>query len=378
MPCVEEGTSVFTGTQQSLVRRLNDEMICQNLRLHGPQSRTDLARLGGVSVPAALKMIKRLMDAGLVVEAGSAAAGPRGPRAQLFDLSPEFGIITTLHLIGDTLTRADWDLTGVPRLRQSLPFDRDGDIAAQVLAAAALPQAARQVLVVGLPGAVNPSTGDISASTELERWVPGTAARIVAGTAAEVIFDNEVNLRADAEFAEGEALLEPDFLLVSLGQGLGASVVVGGRVLRGDQGAAGEIGYLITHAGSDHPTFQEAAGGWRLAAVLGDRHDPDYGWVSRLVERCGPEAPEWERLAEEIAPGIVSLLAAVNPPLVVLGGEISRLAGESLRRSIEASVERQLPWPAPRFRLSTRGDEAVLLGGHYRGWDALISSALQA
>lgn len=366
---------MFTATQQSLVRRLNDEMICQNLRLHGPLTRADLARIGDLTVPAVLKMTNRLMEAGLVVEGGRADSRSRGPKAQLFQLSDSFGTITTVSVLRTELVLARWNLSGEVIERRRIPFDATGDIAHQVLAATAGAPCEPHVIVIGLPGAVDPETGDVLAATELDHWQPGTAARITNGTEATVVFDNEVNFRADAEYAAGQAQGVPDFLLLSLGQGIGAAAMLGGKSLRGANGAAGEVGVMYV-GGPEHPKMQDMAGGWRLAAVVGDRHDISYAWVHRLVENCPPDAPEWRILAEQVAPGLVSMTTVLDPPLVVLGGEISRIAGEPLRAAIEAEVTRLLPWPAPTIRTSSAGDEAVLLGAHYRGWDALVTEVL--
>lgn len=368
------GSKRFPGAQQSLVRRLNDEMVCHLLMRHGPLTRTDLAKLGGVTVPAVLKMTNRLVDAGLLVEAGTAVSTTRGPRATLFSLAPEFGTVTSINLIGRTMEVEDRLLDGTITRHERLPLDLGADPAPQLVAAAQA-RAEHHWVVIGLPGTVNPRTGDVAYSSEVRHWPQGTARRVIDQIGAGVTIDNEVNLRAVAEIDDDLTNEWPDFLLVSLGAGIGAAIMVNGQPLRGYHGAAGEIGYL--RASIDPPrTLQQTIGAWDLAHAVGAKHDDDFAWVAQLVRENDADAPVWQELARLIAPGITSMVTVVDPPLVVLGGELSHSAGEPLRAAIAREVDALLPWPAPRVALSELGDEAVLEGAFRRGWSELLHRAL--
>src|SRR5262249_17918876 len=99
-------------------------------------------------------------------------------------------------------------------------------------------------IVIGTPGLVDPETGDLKFAWDLPGWPAGLLTALRDELNVPVAFENDVNLATVAERHAGAATDRDDFALIWIGRGLGLGVMLGGRVLRGVNGAAGEIGYL--------------------------------------------------------------------------------------------------------------------------------------
>jgi glucokinase len=100
---------------------------------------------------------------------------------------------------------------------------------------------------VGICGLVNSQTGEVSRSIALG-W-PGPVAlrdRLAARTGCRVFVDNDVNAGALGEQRWGAGAGFEHFVYVSVGTGIGAGIVIGGRLHPGASGAAGEIGHTVS------------------------------------------------------------------------------------------------------------------------------------
>lgn len=184
-----------------------------------------------------------------------------------------------------------------------------------------------------------------------------------------VVLENDANCYALGEGAPGGAAAELDhYLLFTLGTGVGGAVVLGGRLLRGAHGMAGEPGHMVVGEGEpcgcgSHGHLEAITGAdalERRAAVLGLQPDMKYLWTRR---RDPAVAPLWDRALEHLAKGIASAVHLLDPRAVVLGGGLSR--GEGF---LEALRPRVVEYLAPPFRkildlrLSRLGDDAPVIG----------------
>src|SRR5699024_8990049 len=116
-------------------------------------------------------------------------------------------------------------------------------------------------VVIGAPGVVDPKSGDISVSFDLATWHRGLRESVAHQLDSDVHVDNDVNLAAMAEQAEGAARDVDDMALLWLGRGVGLAVLVGGRLYRGASGAAGEIGYLPVPGALDRANVAKPSAG---------------------------------------------------------------------------------------------------------------------
>jgi predicted NBD/HSP70 family sugar kinase len=185
---------------------------------------------------------------------------------------------------------------------------------------------------------VDPRTGDPRLAVNLPAWHEGALDALKDAWHKPVVIENDVNLAAMAERADGAAAGADDFVLVWLGVGLGLATILGGRLHRGTAGAAGEIGYLPVHGAPLHTDIRHPASGGFQSLAGGSA-------VRELAARHGSAAGEPGRagaflgeLAHRVAVGVASVCVVLDPGLVVLGGEVGQAGGAALADRVAASV----------------------------------------
>jgi predicted NBD/HSP70 family sugar kinase len=351
-------------------RAANDRVFCELLATRGPLTRTALAQLSGLSMASTVEIIERLVADEVVVRSGTDDRVRRGPKAAIFALPDDLGIALGVEVLGHSIVVRRRGLTGADLGRTEHKLRSRGSLARQITDAIGLSAAdlrfRHRSIVIGLPGAVDPRTGDVLFASELPRWRTGTADKLRQSLQAATTFENEVNLRALAEQDHGRAVGQDDFLLLALGQGVGASLVLDGRLRHGAHGASGEIGYLpvpgtVLTGGRIVDGYQSAAGGWDLPHLLGEEHTPDFAWAHRLAERPASD-PAWARVARAIGPGLIGMITVADPRVVILAGTVARITGRPLGAAVQAYLDKYVPWTAPQVLVSALGDDAVLEG----------------
>ncbi|MFF7339275.1 ROK family protein [Streptomyces sp. NPDC008163] len=377
-----------------VLRAMNDRAALDLLLEHGPLSRTRIGKLTGLSKPTASQLLARLEAAGLVVATGTAAGRP-GPNAQLYAVNAAAAHVAGLDVNAHRIVAAVADVTGatVGEFELRTPGRRAHSVVREVtealdgaVAAAGLTRADVHRVVIGTPGAFDPNTGRLRYASHLPGWHSTTLLdELAAVLPMPVEYENDVNLVAVAEQRSGAARGHDDFVLLWNEEGLGAALVINGRLHRGFTGGAGEVGFLpvpgaplvrqVTKANAGG--FQELAGAQvlaRLARELGIEDAPGSGThhevaaelVGRAAEagergEAGPYAALLDRFATGLATGLASLVAVLDPEIVVLSGELFSRGGEPLRARVAAELA-ELAASRPRLLAGDVTHRPVLRG----------------
>lgn len=243
-----------------------------------------------------------------------------------------------------------------------------------------------RVVVVGLPGPVDFTTGEVVSPPIMGTW-QGFDVRgyIEARIDAPIIIDNDVNLIALAE----QRVSHPDsrvLLVIKLGTGVGGGLVIDGRVLRGARGAAGDIGH--TQATRVHKAVcrcgntgcvEAVAGGWALVQRLKEQgFDVDnVSDVARLARDGDPVVMNVVREAvNAIALSTAQAVSLLNPDTVSIAGELLG-AGDVVVSQIRKGIyQYSLPLATRELTLapSTLGPLVGLMGGAQLGIDYILGS----
>ncbi|MET8602438.1 ROK family transcriptional regulator [Streptomyces rubiginosohelvolus] len=383
------GASGTPGTPRVL-RAMNDRAALDLLLEHGPLSRTRVGKLTGLSKPTASQLLARLEAAGLVVATGTSEGRP-GPNAQLYTVNPRAAHVAGLDVNGQRIVAAVADVTGatVGQFELATPGRRADSVVRQVADAldgavkdAGLTRADVHRIVIGTPGAFDPGTGRLRYASHLPGWhSPTLLDELAAFLPMPVEYENDVNLVAVAEQRLGAARGHEDFVLLWNEEGLGAALVINGRLHRGFTGGAGEVGFLpvpgtplvrqVVKANSGG--FQELAGAQavpRLAKALGiDTPQQPYAKVAaELLARAAAAYQEDEALtellrqyAQRLATGLASVTAVLDPGLIVLSGGAVAAGGEILRSLIQSELA-ELAASRPRLVVGEIDRTPVLRG----------------
>ena len=389
MAATTPGIPGIPGTPRVL-RAMNDRAALDLLLEHGPLSRTKIGKLTGLSKPTASQLLARLEAAGLVVATGTTAGRP-GPNAQLYTVNPRAAHVAGLDVNAQRIVAAVADVTGatVGAYELRTPGRPTAGAVRQVAEAldgavkdAGLTRADIHRVVIGTPGAFDPGTGRLRYASHLPGWhSPTLLDELAAFLPMPVEYENDVNLVAVAEQRRGAARGHDDFVLLWNEEGLGAALVINGRLHRGFTGGAGEVGFLpvpgtplvrqVVKANAGG--FQELAGAQalpRLAVSLGieTAQQPYAETAAALLVRATAAYEKDEALtellrqyAQRLAIGLASLTAVLDPGLIVLSGGLVSSGGELLRSLIQAELA-ELAASRPRLVLGEIERHPVLRG----------------
>ena len=337
----------------STARAINDRLVLDLLLDCGPLTAPQVRELTGLSRPTVSDLIERLQAGGLIRVTGEAGGDRRGPNARLYGIVAGRAHVAGVDVRRSVVNVTVADITG--QIAGSAVRELDGDL--DVLIADALAEAAgplaMHAVVVGAPGLVDPRTHDLSPVSDVPGWRSGLLEAVRARIAAPVLLENEVNLAAIAEHRAGSAVGRDDFALLWLDDGVGAAVVLGGRLRRGASGGAGEIGFLDTRGG-------------QLCDLLSE--DVVGGLETGGSETGGSEAggrqaggPVVGELAVRVAAAAFPLVAVVDPGLVILAGRTGRVGGEELARQVADRLAALAP-VLTEVRVTTVAGNPVLMG----------------
>ncbi|MFF0836106.1 MULTISPECIES: ROK family transcriptional regulator [unclassified Streptomyces] len=391
----------------STARAINDRLALRLLQQEGPLTAGQLKQLTGLSRPTVADLVERLTASGLITVVGESGEQRRGPNARLYgivagrahlaalDVRTEGVFVLVSDLVGRVLAEGSAPIGGDtgtgPAVEQAVTAVERTVKEAQA-AGAPPPEGVSawgrlHTVGIGAPGLVDPATGDLRDSGGLPAWHRRLAAALQERLPeARVRVENETNLAALAEQREGAARDRDTFVLLWLGHGVGAAVVLDGTLRRGASGGTGEIGFLPVPGTPTLPSatdcdggFHSLAGAAAIARLAGEHGlpaagpadgpgvavvvrtavaratDPDGGPAGTLAERF------LDALAGRIAIGAASVVSILDPGCVVLGGEIGQAGGAVLAERVAERLRRMSPL-ATEVRAGHLGGGAVLRG----------------
>ncbi|MGW8702546.1 ROK family transcriptional regulator [Streptomyces eurythermus] len=255
----------------STARALNDRLALRLLQQEGPLTAGQLKQLTGLSRPTVADLVDRLTAAGLITVVGESGEQRRGPNARLYGIVAGRAHLAALDVRTEGVLVLVSDLLGRVLAEASAPIGGDtGTGPAVEQAVAAVERAVKEggadrlhTVGIGAPGLIDPATGDLRDSAGLPAWHRSLVAALQDRLpGARVTVENETNLAALAEQREGAARDRDTFVLLWLGHGVGAAVVLDGSLRRGASGGTGEIGFLPVPGTSTLPSATDCGGGF--------------------------------------------------------------------------------------------------------------------
>ncbi|MFF7896459.1 ROK family transcriptional regulator [Streptomyces sp. NPDC007907] len=383
----------------STARAINDRLALRLLQQEGPLTAGRLKQLTGLSRPTVADLVERLTAAGLIAVVGEAGEQRRGPNAKVYGIVADRAHLAALDVRTEGVAVLVADLVGRVLAEASVPIGGEAGTGPAVEQAVTLVERVAKeagadrlhTVGIGAPGLIDPASGELRHSTGLPEWHRRLVATLQERLPeARVSVENETNLAALAEQRDGAARDRHTFVLLWLGHGTGAAVVLDGALRRGASGGTGEIGFLPVPGTAALPSSTDCEGGFHslasaaavvaLAAEFGiPVAESEVGVVRAAVgvvrgavaqagqQQAGsldgpaPAVAFLDALAGRIAVGVASVVAVLDPGCVVLGGEVGRAGGVELARRVRDRLARMTPLPT-EVRATTLGGGAVLRG----------------
>ncbi|MEU4576905.1 MULTISPECIES: ROK family transcriptional regulator [Nonomuraea] len=340
-------------------RLINDRMAYEVLLSHGPLSRAELQQRTGLSRATVAELVDRMVESGLISQAGQAQTRRRGPNALLYGVVADRAHVAGVEVRPDRILVSVNDVTGHQLGTAELPQDPAAEPDRLVYDAITAALADARIggldgVVIGTLGVVDPVSGDVAYIQALPTWhsnlLPGLRARL----GVPVLVENEVNLVGLAEHRLGAARGHDTFALLSLGEGLGGAVILDGRLHRGRSGGAGELAYAPTGVGGGR--LNQLVDGPAVRA-LAARHGLPAGDAVEAVRQATPRF--LDELAERVTVAAQGVCAVLDPGFVVLAGEVGRAGGPALAARVEERLREATPLPTQVAAGTVEGDPVL-------------------
>ncbi len=374
MICVPGMADRVDGTLAWL-RHRNRQHVIDFLRERGASSQSEIARGTGLSRTTVHTLVAQLRESGKVDQVETKQPGERGGRpAVAYTLRESFEAVVGIDFGHSHVQVAVADLghrvlaerhTDLDVNHQAaLALETSAEMVGEVLADAGVRRSDVRGVGIGIPGPVDRTHGTAGSSTILPDWVGlGIAREMRERLGMPVEIENDANLGALAELTWGAGRGCLNFAYVKAATGIGAGLVIDGRLIRGASGTAGEIGHttlnergILCYCGN-RGCLETVASGPAILGLVGAAGAEGLT-LSRVVElalagdaRCRRAVSDAGR---EIGVAVAGLCNLINPERVIIGGLLSRAGWilidpmrESIRRhAVQAAAEKVEVLPA--------------------------------
>lgn len=241
--------------------------------------------------------------------------------------------------------------------------------AEEIVAASDRPREALRGLGVAVPGSVDIDAGRVMTAGNLRGWSDIPLRDLLCRQLnVPVLVDQDANAAALGERWRGGAKEMNNFVFLSLGTGVGAGIMINGRIRRGFHDAAGEVGNFVMHrddlarSRDQHGNLELLIGGRAIRERAREATGDDLSAAEALRraesdERLAPLAAD---VADYLAMTVVAIAALLDPEAVVFGGGTAE-AGEALIESVRERMTRELSAP-PALLRSVLGADAQMHG----------------
>ncbi|MBW7959191.1 MAG: ROK family transcriptional regulator [Candidatus Promineofilum sp.] len=343
----------------------NRRLVLRTIFNGGEISRADIARITGLTRPTVSNLVGELLESELVIETGQ---GPSvgGKRPTLLSIHADGRYLLALDLSGDEFRALLVNLKGEAKFRANLPAtETGGEAGLEViyrLIETVLAETDFPLLGIGVatPGLVDPDNGVILRSVNLG-WTDLPLRQLLeARFGYPVYVANDSHMAALAEYTYGDPLDSDNLIVIRVGRGIGAGIILGGHPFYGDGFGAGEIGHVVINPGGDlcscgNRGCLETTSSIRAILNKARAADRSKSWLA------GSEPLTWQRfqaavaghdpLATDIAVNagrylgvaIAGLVGAFNIRNMILVGRLSDLNGAFLDAVVTETHQRVLP-----------------------------------
>ncbi len=373
----------------TLLRKVNASAVLRMIHEQGPISRSEVARRLHLSPATITRIVNVLLEDQLVVE-GSPSLSPQGRRPVLLEFNPRASLVIGVY-IHRNMIGALSDLNGeilerrvVPSVGGEAGVERLTEVIRDLHQLSTSYGPPVRGVGIGAPSITLFEKGEVIWAPTLGWRNLPLKARLEEALDLPVFVENEVNLIALGESWRGAGRDVDNLVCISLGEGIGAGLVLGGQLYRGAHCAAGEVGYMIPNERSlgrkydQYGCLEGLAGSagivrralTRLGAgeesVLRRQESADSS--SLTVEAVLSAAREGDQLAQSVVSetvdflsiAVANLICVLDPDRIVISGDLADF-GDLFVEPIRARVTEVLPL-VPEIVLSELKMDAAVLG----------------
>ncbi len=384
-------------SDQAFVREFNTSVVMDYIRLYAPISRAELAVRTGLNRSTITLIINELIDRGFVQETALQDSkigrpgmllrfDPNGGFAIGVEIGVDFLVVVVTNFVADILWSRRVPIS--PGTDRYAMMELTESIISQAFEYGQGSGLRPLGIGVGIPGLVDARQGKLVFAPNL-KWSDIPIRLIwMSRFNIPVFIENEANCAAMGEYFYGVAHDTKDFIYIKTGVGLGSGIMIGGRLFKGTNGFAGEVGHTTIY--KDGPLcgcgrrgcwetyvspsailrsvtarIEQGEASMMPDLVNGDLTKMTLDILIQAAEHDDPVAMSvMGEIGEHLGIGIANLANIFDPGLVVLGGALS-LCGKWLVPKIQFILRDNVLPPLRdkiRVEISSHGDNACAIG----------------
>jgi glucokinase len=367
------------------MREINRSAILEIIRRESPISRSSIAERLDVSLPTVMRIVEGLVEEGFVRPQGS-TEWSGGRRRPLLEFNADGYVVLGVDMGGTKMYGAISDLGGNILDEVNIghhgtsgedSFNQLTTLINSLLASPKVEGRRVRGIGVGAPGVTLHQEGIVTWAYTLHWDHFPLKAKLAKVYELPITVDNDVNLAALGELWFGAGQNAQNMIVIAIGTGIGAGVIINGALYRGSKEASGEIGNMIPgreFLGKNYLDFgalESVASGTGIAerarSLLKSQRGPAEleALTAEDVFEAARLKHEWawkiiDETVDYLAIAVINLVASFDPELIVLGGGVSRSA-DLLIEPIMRRISGIIPNP-PKLVVSSLGLQATVMG----------------
>jgi glucokinase len=367
------------------MRSVNRSAVLELIRQDGPIARSEIARQLGLSQPTVMRIVDELIGKELARYTGE-AEGTKGRSRDLVEYYKDGWVVIGIDLGGTKIFGALANIGGEildevvlngHGTQDEASFDMLAETIQQLVDSPKRGGHRLAGIAVGAPGVTDAHSGVV-------RWAPALNWRdyplkekLHERFRLPCFVDNDVNLAALGEHWFGAGQGHQDMILLSIGTGLGAGLILDGALYRGASQSAGEVGYLLSCPDDLNQVYDQfgamesrisGPGIASLAQDVAAARLPEKdlrAMTSHDVFEAARDGQGWAlevvaNTVENLSMALINISTILDPEVIILGGGVARSA-DLLIPAVEKRIERVIP-TVPEIRPSKLGRRAAVMG----------------
>lgn len=354
-------------------RRINRNLIFNEIRTRQPISRADLARCSGLQRSTVSLIVEELLAERWIVE-GPTGQIPRGRRPTFLNINSQRGVLALdIHPSQTTLAVTDLGGNIIAEEIVVLPEIPEKVVGAIVDAVRGMVAAhgdrSFDGIGINVPGRLDANLEQFIFAPNIDWPIGQIKSRVEQAMRLPVVVDNVANACALSEIWFGYSDGLHDLVAVSVTEGIGTGIIANGRLLRGEGGVAGEFGHVqLEPAGLPcacgnsgcWETIASNRAGMRYYAELAQAPAPGFDQLLRMTE-AGDEAAcaAIDKMCRALGRGMHMVASALAPSEIVVVGDITTV-WQMAAPIIESEMRRNRLVRVPRLRAARGGSQARL------------------
>lgn len=335
----------------SHLKDMNRQRVYQLIKSKEMTSKAEIAKTTGISSPTVIKIVNFLIEKGLVIELGEVETAI-GRRPHMLQINSKLMYAVSFVLEGDFLSMGIVDILGHVIFKKSIHVEADYDCIMELIKNKLIDNlleesgiVCEQIFGIGiaLPGIYNKKENKLSDAPLINKEevfsLEPDMNELVQKYNALVMIENDTNAQVIGEFQNGNYDAKDDLLFISVGTGLGAGLIIEGKLRRGNKYMCGEIGNTTFdpeyRCGNRNTGWLEDAVGHRkIKKVFGVDVINSGDCLSKEIR-----AEICQYMAKSIALCINNMNACLDCRNVILGGKIVETLGHPLVDAINECLK---------------------------------------